>query len=131
MITTMPPPTDNRRKRTFGCIAPAQGKTYQGMTYARRLRDSAAGGRVTRHTKQVRLSQFWTLMDDEFGPAYAPVLADRHVLSLLAGRTVSEALDAGVPPRQVWEALCDAMDVPPDRWLGRDLPAVAPSSELD
>ena len=34
-----------------------------------------------------------------------------------------EALDAGLPPRDVWFALCDAMDVPENRRHGLDKPA--------
>jgi len=68
----------------------------------------------------MRISQFWTLMDDEFGAAYAPTLARHHVLGVLGGRTVLEALDQGEHPRVVWLALCDDMDVPQERRLGRD-----------
>jgi hypothetical protein len=75
-----------------------------------------------RHTELVRLSQFWTLMDDEFGAGYSRVLADRHVLSSLGGRTATEAIEAGAPPKRVWQAMCEAMDVPPGRWWGRDQP---------
>lgn len=74
----------------------------------------------------VRLSQFWALMDDEFGPAYSRVLADRQVLGDLGGRTATDAIDAGVPPKQVWRAVCDAMDVPDERRLGRDQPPTKP-----
>ncbi len=70
------------------------------------------------------MSQFWTLMDDEFGSAYSRVFADRHVLSAIGGQTVSEAIDAGVPPKCVWEVLCEAMDIPPERRLGRDNPGL-------
>jgi hypothetical protein len=69
----------------------------------------------------VRLSHFWTLMNDEFGEAYATSLAQRHVLHALGDRTVLEALEAGEPPRAVWQALCDDMDVPQSRRLGRDV----------
>ncbi len=68
----------------------------------------------------MRMSHFWTLMDDEFGPAYAGSLARDHVLGALQQRTVLQAIADGVPPRDVWEALCDDMDVPPERRLGRD-----------
>ncbi|HYN28991.1 MAG TPA: DUF3046 domain-containing protein [Dermatophilaceae bacterium] len=68
----------------------------------------------------MRLRQFWTLMEEEFGAAYAPSLARAHVLREVGGRTVLEALEQGVPPREVWLALCDDMDVPEDRRLGRD-----------
>jgi hypothetical protein len=54
-------------------------------------------------------------MDDEFGAAYAASVARSHVMAELGGRTAVDALEAGVPPRQVWLALCAAMDVPEDR----------------
>jgi hypothetical protein len=59
-------------------------------------------------------------MDDEFGAAYARTLASDQVLGALGSRTAREALDAGVPPRDVWFALCDALGVPPQRRLGAD-----------
>jgi hypothetical protein len=36
-----------------------------------------------------------------------------HVLADLGGRTVDEALDAGVPPKEVWRAVWVALDLPP------------------
>jgi DUF3046 family protein len=71
----------------------------------------------------MRLSRFWALAEDEFGAAYAHSLAGSTHMAALGGRTAQEALDAGVPPRDVWEALCDAMDVPANRRLGLDKPA--------
>ena len=72
------------------------------------------------HSTAVRLSQFWILMEDEFGPTYAVSLARDLALDALGGRTAQEALDAGLPPRQVWLALCDAQDVPEARRHGKD-----------
>jgi hypothetical protein len=57
-------------------------------------------------------------MDSEFGAAYSGTLARDQVLRGVGGRTVTEALAAGEPPRTVWEAVCDAMDVPPERRWG-------------
>jgi hypothetical protein len=68
----------------------------------------------------MRLSRFWELMNDEFGEAYASTLAGQHHVGALGDRTVLEALDAGEPPRRVWLALCDDMDVPESRRLGVD-----------
>lgn len=68
----------------------------------------------------MRLSHFWTLMNDEFGPTYAGTLARDHVLGSLGNRTVQQALEDGEPPRAVWLALCDDMDVPESRRLGVD-----------
>ena len=73
------------------------------------------------YTHGVRLSHFWTLMNDEFGEAYAGSLARGHVIAALGDRTVLQALDAGEPPREVWLALCDDMDVPESRRLGKDV----------
>ncbi len=57
-------------------------------------------------------------MADEFGDAYARVLAHDLVLSAVGGRTADQALAAGVPAREVWLALCDAQDVPESRRYG-------------
>ncbi|WP_411285852.1 DUF3046 domain-containing protein [Lapillicoccus sp.] len=69
----------------------------------------------------MRLSQFWSLMNDEFGVAYAASLARDHTLSSLGSRTAAEALEAGISPREVWAALCDDMDVPVERRHGKTL----------
>jgi hypothetical protein len=69
----------------------------------------------------VRISDFWRLMDDEFGAGYSRVLSSTLVLAGVGGRTADQALSAGVPPKQVWLALCDVQDVPPERRLGRDV----------
>jgi hypothetical protein len=66
----------------------------------------------------VRHSDFWRLMDEEFGPGYARSVARDQVVRGLGGRTADEALAAHVPPRDVWFALCDAMDVPAERRWG-------------
>ena len=60
-------------------------------------------------------------MDDEFGAGYSRVLAGSLVLAGVGGRTAEQALNAGIPPRQVWLAVCDVQDVPPERRLGRDI----------
>ncbi|HZY01741.1 MAG TPA: DUF3046 domain-containing protein [Dermatophilaceae bacterium] len=69
----------------------------------------------------MRLSDFWRLMDDEFGAAYAHSLARDHVLGALGNRTPMQALESGVKPREAWLALCADMDVPKERWLGKEL----------
>ena len=61
-------------------------------------------------------------MNDEFGEAYATSVARDHVLGRLGNRTALQALDQGVPPRDIWLAVCEDMDVPESRRLGRDRP---------
>ncbi|MHA6620897.1 DUF3046 domain-containing protein [Pseudonocardia sp. DLS-67] len=63
----------------------------------------------------MRLTYFRELMETEFGVARAGALARDHVFSELGGRTVEDALEAGIEPRAVWLAVCDAYDVPPAR----------------
>ena len=68
----------------------------------------------------MRVSKFWELMNDEFGEAYASSLARTHALHALGDLSVLEALERGESPRQIWQALCDDMDVPEARRLGSD-----------
>ena len=60
----------------------------------------------------MRVSELLDLVDDEFGRAYGRSLAADQVLLALRDRAPVQALDAGVEPKAVWLALCDAMDVP-------------------
>lgn len=69
----------------------------------------------------MRISDFWRLMDDEFGTGYSRVLGKSLVLSRVGGRTAEEALAAGFDAREVWLAICDLQDVPEERRLGRDI----------
>lgn len=68
----------------------------------------------------MRLSLFRTLVAEEFGAGYAASLVKDLTLGSLGSRTAEVAIAQGVSPRTVWIALCDAMDVPPERRLGRD-----------
>lgn len=82
------------------------------------LKRQASRGTIAK----VRLSDFWRLMDDEFGAGYSRTLASSLVLSAVGGVTAQEALAKGVAPRDVWLAICEMQDVPPERRLGRDQP---------
>jgi Protein of unknown function (DUF3046) len=66
----------------------------------------------------MKLSEFQIAVDDEFGSAYGGVVVNDLVLERVGGRTAREALGAGVAPRDVWLALCEATDVPPERRHG-------------
>lgn len=66
----------------------------------------------------MKLSEFQTAVDDEFGSAYGSVVVNDLVLAGVGDRTAREALAAGVPARDVWLALCEATDVPPARRHG-------------
>ncbi|KRV51534.1 hypothetical protein AQ490_01635 [Wenjunlia vitaminophila] len=60
----------------------------------------------------MRLTEFWRRMREQFGEAYAESFASDYVMSELGGRTVREALDAGWEAKDVWRAVCDAMNLP-------------------
>jgi hypothetical protein len=60
----------------------------------------------------MRLTEFWRRMDGRFGAAYSRSIAADQVLPQLGGRTVDQALTAGVDAKAVWLAICDAFDVP-------------------
>jgi Protein of unknown function (DUF3046) len=66
------------------------------------------------------MSEFWVLVDDEFGAAQGRALVRDHVVGSLANRTPEQALAAGEDPREVWFALCADLQVPAERRWGRD-----------
>ena len=68
----------------------------------------------------MKLSEFWTNMDYEFGAGYARVLAGDLVLGSLGNMTALEALEAGVVPKDVWLAVFETQDIPEVRRLGPD-----------
>ncbi|MFF3560378.1 DUF3046 domain-containing protein [Streptomyces sp. NPDC002574] len=63
----------------------------------------------------MKLTVFWERMHAHFGDAYADSFARDHVMSELGGRTVYQALEAGWAAKDVWRAVCAAMDVPASR----------------
>ena len=60
----------------------------------------------------MRITEFRALMVAHFGDLRAPSVARDHVFSALGGRTADEALEAGLPPRQIWNEVCRDFDVP-------------------
>lgn len=57
-------------------------------------------------------TEFWSRLEEALGPAYARSWASMYVLADLGGRTVDEALAAGVPPKEVWRAVWSALELP-------------------
>ena len=60
----------------------------------------------------VRLQEFWSRMSTQFGSMRAESVARDHVFAELGGRTAHDAIDAGLPVRRVWLAICEEYDVP-------------------
>lgn len=63
----------------------------------------------------MRITHFRQQMADEFGRVRADMIARDHVFSEFGHRTVDQALAAGFHPKEVWRAVCEAFDVPPER----------------
>ncbi|WP_166985110.1 DUF3046 domain-containing protein [Canibacter zhoujuaniae] len=68
----------------------------------------------------MKASEFRRAVEEEFGVSYSSVLIRDHWLVALGG-TAQEALEAGVPAKTVWLALCDDFAIPEDRRHGRGL----------
>ena len=60
----------------------------------------------------MRHTEFWARLERALGTAYYRTWADQFVMAELGGRTARQALDAGVPPKQVWAAVWAALDLP-------------------
>jgi hypothetical protein len=54
-------------------------------------------------------------MREQFGSMRAESVARDHVFAAIGGRTAVEAIEAGVPVRKVWQAICEEYDVPPKK----------------
>lgn len=64
----------------------------------------------------VRVTELRALMTEFFGNRARSVAKD-HVFGTLGDRTADQAIEAGLPPREIWFAVCDAFDVPSTlRW---------------
>ena len=71
----------------------------------------------------MKLSEFQRAVADEFGTQYGRSLLVDLVLGELGGRTAQQALDDGLPTREVWLALCRETGVPQSHWYGAGKPA--------
>lgn len=60
----------------------------------------------------MRLSEFWSRMEQRLGAAYAGSYAADQVLPQLDGRTVAQALADGDDVKRVWRAVAEATNAP-------------------
>ncbi|HKA67707.1 MAG TPA: DUF3046 domain-containing protein [Actinomycetes bacterium] len=61
----------------------------------------------------MRLTEFWARMRHHLGATYADSFARDFVIADLGGRTVNEALAAGLDAKDVWRAVCTVLQLPP------------------
>lgn len=60
----------------------------------------------------MRLTEFWTRMEDALGPNYARSWARTQVIGGLDGRTVEEAFADGADAKTVWREVWKALELP-------------------
>lgn len=51
-------------------------------------------------------------MEQHLGSGYAHVWAESQVMGELDGHTVTEALESGTPPKQVWRVVWQVLGLP-------------------
>ncbi len=51
-------------------------------------------------------------MNSQFGENYAASVAKDYVLAGIGGRTVNQALADGEDVKTIWQAVCEAFEVP-------------------
>ena len=60
----------------------------------------------------MRLTDFWTRLEEAFGAAYARSIAADHSFADLGGRTIDQAIADGIDTATIWRAVVAAY---PDR----------------
>lgn len=61
----------------------------------------------------MRETELWRRLESHLGPGYAQVWAQQQVMAELDGRTVVEAIAAGLKPKAIWRACWTALELPP------------------
>jgi hypothetical protein len=57
-------------------------------------------------------TELWLRMDTHLGRGYSRVWATEHNLADLGGRTVDQALAAGLSAKEIWRAVWAALELP-------------------
>lgn len=60
----------------------------------------------------MREAELKARLAEHLGAAYSLVWSDTVVLAALGHRTVSQALTAGLPGKQIWRAAWEALELP-------------------
>lgn len=60
----------------------------------------------------MREAELWRRLETTLGKVYAQAWAGQVVLSEIGGRTVIEALAAGVDRKQIWRAVWSKLELP-------------------
>ena len=57
-------------------------------------------------------TELWARLQQHLGAGYYRVWAAEHSLSELGGRTVTQAIDDGLPSKSIWRAVWAALELP-------------------
>ena len=60
----------------------------------------------------MREAELWTRLEEVLGSGYARAWADLVVMQPLGGRTVTQAISAGIPFKQIWRAAWQQLELP-------------------
>ncbi|MDR0489306.1 MAG: DUF3046 domain-containing protein [Propionibacteriaceae bacterium] len=60
----------------------------------------------------MREAELWERMNEVLGSDYAPAWADLVVMSDLGGRSVREAITAGIDFKTIWRAVWTQLELP-------------------
>ncbi|MFT4287611.1 DUF3046 domain-containing protein [Nocardioides sp.] len=60
----------------------------------------------------MRHTELWRRLERTLGPAYYEYWAGSFAITELQSQTVREALAAGTPPKEVWEAVHRVLELP-------------------
>ena len=60
----------------------------------------------------MREAELWARLENHLGSGYARTWAEQYSLAAIGGRTVAEALSAGVPCKRIWLAVWAALELP-------------------
>ncbi len=60
----------------------------------------------------MRHTEFWARMEHALGPSYARSWAEQTSLPALGHQTVQESLAAGRTPKEIWQAVWEALELP-------------------
>ena len=67
----------------------------------------------------MKLSRFYELVEDEFGPGFSQVVLNDTRLIEFQDKTPQQLISEGSDTREIWLAICHAQQVPKARWQGK------------
>lgn len=67
----------------------------------------------------MKLSRFYELVSDEFGPGFSQVILNDTRLTEFQDKTPQQLIALGEDTREIWFAICRSQQIPAERWHGK------------